>query len=272
MPKPLDLTQIAIRGSTQEHLEIEDIQDNIVILKDGSCSIVIATTAINFGLLSEEEQEATIYAYAALLNSLSFPIQIVVRSQKENISNYLKLIDQKMTQVASPKIRIELQKYKKFISETVKKNEVLEKNFYLVVPMSILELGATKALTSSIARRKQLPLEKNYILERAKTNLFPKKDHILKQLGRLGIKGRQLTTPELIQLFFEIYNPETKNQQVSIGRQPPPTQAKFAPVSQPPHQLQTEVEVTSPQPVKPQAKPASSLQDEIDHLVEKASL
>ncbi|MBM3205847.1 hypothetical protein FJZ41_03315, partial [Candidatus Shapirobacteria bacterium] len=66
MPDPAN---IAIRASTQDHLEIEDIKDDLVILKDGSCALVLSTTAINFGLLSEKEQEATIYAYAALLNS-----------------------------------------------------------------------------------------------------------------------------------------------------------------------------------------------------------
>ena len=80
-----DPAKIAIRASTQQHLDIEDIQDDLIILKDGSCCLVIAATAINFGLLSEREQDATIYAYAGLLNSLTFSIQIVIRSQRKDI-------------------------------------------------------------------------------------------------------------------------------------------------------------------------------------------
>ena len=80
-----------IVATTQDHLDIETIQDDLVILKTGICSIVIQASAINFGLLSEEEQDATIYAYAGLLNSLSFPIQIVIKSEKKDISAYLEL-------------------------------------------------------------------------------------------------------------------------------------------------------------------------------------
>ena len=68
----MDPIKIPIRASTQEHLDIEDIRDDLIVLKDGSCVLVIATTAINFGLLSEKEQDATIFAYAALINSLTF--------------------------------------------------------------------------------------------------------------------------------------------------------------------------------------------------------
>ena len=87
-----DPTKIAIRASTQDHLEIEDIQEGIIILKSGSSCLIIGTTAINFGLLSEKEQEATIYAYAALLNSLTFPIQIFIRSTRKDITSYLVLL------------------------------------------------------------------------------------------------------------------------------------------------------------------------------------
>ena len=83
MPDPLS---IPIRASTQDHLDIEDIADDGIILKNGSAAIVLTVTALNFGLLSEKEQDAMIYAYAALLNSLTFSIQIIVRSRSTDIS------------------------------------------------------------------------------------------------------------------------------------------------------------------------------------------
>ena len=89
----IDTTKIASRASTQSHLDIEDIKDNLVILKDGGSTLVLSVTAINFGLLSEREQDATIYAYAALLNSLAYPIQILIRSARKDISGYLKLLE-----------------------------------------------------------------------------------------------------------------------------------------------------------------------------------
>ncbi len=114
-----DPAKIAIRASTQEHLEIEDIKDGIVILKDGSCCLVLATTAINFGLLSEKEQEATIYAYAGLLNSLNFTVQIVVRSARKDISAYLSLLEERQNKETRKLIRDQIIKYRQFIQETV---------------------------------------------------------------------------------------------------------------------------------------------------------
>lgn len=210
----MDSNQIAIRGSTQEHLDIEDIKDNLVILKDGSCCLVIATTAINFDLLSEREQEATIYAYAGLLNSLTFAIQIVIRSQKKDISSYLHLLEEAEKKEPKKEIKAQIQKYRQFVKETVLKNEVLDKKAYIVIPMSALELGIAKSLTASFKSRKRLPFEKSYILEKAKLSLHPKRDHILRLLARLGLKGYQLGTRELIQLFFTIYNPESTGQQI----------------------------------------------------------
>jgi len=188
----IDTTRIAIRASTQDHLEIEDIKEGIVILKDGSTCLVLSITSINFDLLSEKEQEATIYAYAALLNSLTFPIQVIVRSQQKDVSAYLNLI-----------------------KDTVQRNNVLDKKFFLVIPMSAIEIGAAKAMAANFSpKKRKLPFAKNYILERAKINLYPKRDHLIRLLGRLSIKGKQLETEELIKLYFDIYNPESTGQQM----------------------------------------------------------
>lgn len=259
----LDPNKIPIRASTQEHLDIEDIRDDLVILKDGSCVLVLTTTAINYGLLSEKEQEATIYAYAALLNSLTFPIQIVMRSQKKDVSGYVKLLDQAEAKETKKEVKEQIQKYKKFVKDTVAKNEVLDKEFYLAIPMSALELGAPQALASVFRRKRGLPFPKDYILEKAKINLYPKRDHLLRQLNRLGLKGRQLTTQELIQLFFEIYNLEAGRPQVvqTAEFQTPIVQ----PVKSPPPEIKS-VEVSQPE----EPKPEESLQDEIDDLVKKS--
>ncbi len=205
-----------IKGSTQDHLPIEDIRDDLVILKDGSCCLVLEASAINFSLLSEKEQEAMIFAYAALLNSLSFPIQILVRSQRKNISAYLRLLDSQEKNLDQPLLKQQLAKYKEFVQETIKKNEVLDKKFYVVIPFSVLELGTIKSAVSLIKKSQSLPFPKDYILERAKTNLVPKKDHLMKQFSRLGIKTRSLTTKELINLFFTIYNPGQKTDLAEI--------------------------------------------------------
>lgn len=216
MPDPL---KIPIRASTQEHLEIEDIKDNIIILKDGSCCLILATTAINFGLLSEKEQDALIYAYAALLNSLTFPIEIVIRSKRKDVTSYLKLLEGEISKQTNKLLQEQMKKYQKFVEDTVKKNNVLDKSFYVIIPFSTLELGATKALGAIVKRQKGFLYPKDYILERAKMNLYPKRDHLVRQFNRLGLKTKELTTQEAIQLFYDIYNPESGFQKLAAGQE-----------------------------------------------------
>ncbi len=148
-----DPLKIPIRASTQEHLEIEDVQEDIVILKDGSCCLVLSTTAINFGLLSEKEQDATIYAYAGLLNALTFSIQIVIHSKRKNISAYLGLIDQEITKQTNPLLSEQMRQYRKFVEETVRKNNVLDKDFFIIIPFTAVELGARQAVAQSFKRK-----------------------------------------------------------------------------------------------------------------------
>ena len=200
---------IGQKPSTQDHLDIEDIRDNLVLLKDGSCCLILNTTAVNFSLLSEGEQDAIIYAYAGLLNSLTYPIQIIVRSQKKDINSYLHLLESQKQKMTNPLLKGQLEKYQQFIQKTVSENQVLDKKFYLSIPFSSLELGVKSTLSSTFKKSQSLPFKKDYIIQRATTKLIPKRDHLIGQLTRLGLKSRQLKTPELIKLLHRYYNPDS---------------------------------------------------------------
>ena len=209
-----------IKASTQAHLDIEDIQDDLVILKDGSCCLVLKATAINFDLFSETEQEAIIHAYAALLNSLNFPIQIIINTQKKNITAYLRLLKAQENKIKNKLLKRQMKKYRQFIKKTVQKAQVLEKKFYIIIPFSSLELGISKSLTKTFFKgKKELPFPKEYILERAKVSLYPKRDHLIKQFNRLGLQPRQLTSQELLELFYNIYNPELIGEKLSTQKE-----------------------------------------------------
>lgn len=199
---------IPIRASTQEFSEIEDIDRDIVLFADGSCALVVAATAVNFGLLSEKEQEAIIYAYAGLLNSLSFPIQIVIQTQHKDISSYLKLLEEQENKQKNPKMVKSIHSYRTFVAATVKEKDVLDKKFYIVIPFSSLELGSAPSVLFG-SKKRGLPYEKSYILDRALTILVPKRDHVLRLLARVGLHANQLTTEQLIKLFFDAYNADT---------------------------------------------------------------
>lgn len=198
---------VPIRAATQDFLEIEDIKNNLVLMPNGSCVLIIETTAVNFGLLSEKEQEALIFAYAGLLNSLSFPIQIYLRSKHKDISGYLKQLEIAQEKQTNPVLKERIKNYREFVATTVKEKNVLDKKFYIVVPFSNLELGVTNV--RGLVGKKTLPYPKDYILNRAQTVLYPKRDHLLRQLNRLGLKSMQLSTQKLIDLFHDIYNQES---------------------------------------------------------------
>jgi len=218
---PSDPLKNAIRGSTQEHLPIEDVIDGIVILKDGSCSLVMQLSSVNFDLLSEREQSALVFAYGGILNSLNFTIQIVIRSETKDVSSYVKRLSEVETSEKNELLKERMASYKRFIEETVKKNDVLSKSFYLVVPFSLLELGmagANSAMSGIIPKIKKnqdtkLPYSKGFIVEKAKAKLIPKRDHIMRLFARLGLEIKQLNTKEMIQLFYKIYNEQSSENQ-----------------------------------------------------------
>lgn len=206
----LSIPDTAITSSSQAHLPIADIVDDVLLYKDGGAALVLESTSLNFGLLSEREQEAVIAAYAALLNSLSFSVQIVIRTQRKDISNYLKFVDVAAQRISNPKLAYLMQGYRKFITESIKKKNVLGKKFYIIIPFSPLELGVSKSIKTSIGtvkRSTSLPFPKSYVVKKAKVVLFPRRDHLIRQAGRLGLKLRQLNRTSLIQLFFDVYNP-----------------------------------------------------------------
>ena len=203
----LNLPDLPLISTTQTELPIAEITDDLVLFKDGGAAIVMESTSLNFGLLSDKEQQSVVYAYAALLNSLSFSIQILVRSQRKDISNYLTYLAEAASKITNPKLTIVMNSYRTYISEIVKKKNVLGKRFFIIIPFSPLELGISKSF-ATVTSRGPLPFPKSYVLKKAQITLYPKRDHLIRQAGRLSIKLTQLTKDQLVELFYDYYNPK----------------------------------------------------------------
>ncbi len=204
-------------ASTQDHLDILDIRDNVIILKNSTASSVLQTNAVNFDLLSESEQDALIFAYASLLNSLTFPIQIVIRSKRMDISSYIEKLDAAREAQTNTRLQKQIVRYAEFVKDLIAKNNVLDKRFYIVVPYSELRVGSLNP-GQFLFGKKRIDFDHLALLEKAKTALAPKEEQLIKQLSRLGIKAKVLSTQELIELFYDIYNPTTSaEQKVSIS-------------------------------------------------------
>lgn len=207
-----------VNASTQQHLDIYDIKNDNLILKTGGAAIVIQTTAVNFDLLSEREQDSMIAAYAGLLNSLSFPIQIVIRSKRMDVSNYLEMLTRAEEGQANEKLRGQVIGYRKFIEELITTNDVLDKKFYVVIPYGIVSSATGSGpfdwlLNLFGVTTKRVFVDTEYILKKSQSQLLPKRDHIIKEFSKMGIKARQLNTEELVSLFYDIYNPTSSREQ-----------------------------------------------------------
>ncbi|MBI2315440.1 hypothetical protein HYU93_05310 [Candidatus Daviesbacteria bacterium] len=181
-------------STTQEHLSIIEVVDDILVLKNGGAALVLQVSAVNFGLLSDREQIAIISSFAQMLNSLSFTIQIALMSQRLNISSYLELLDKAQKAQANPLLSQMITEYKQFVQSTIKENEVLDKQFFVVIPLFSIELGLTAS--------------KQALEQKIKTTLLPRRDQVIRQLARVGLKSTQLTKQELIEVFYNIYNGE----------------------------------------------------------------
>lgn len=204
---PIQKPTSPVKATTQWFIEIEEIKDDVLLMKDFSAAMVVEIGAVNFWLLSQEEQTAMIYAYANLLNSLSFPVQILILSKKMDISSYLEYLDGKVVQQKNDLIKTRLVSYRDFIKTVVKKNSVLEKRFFFVIPFSPLELGMSGVNTQS--------LNKEYVISRAKTSLYPKRDHLIRLLSKIGLRVTILQKQELTELFYNLYNPSSTGRKLA---------------------------------------------------------
>lgn len=178
------------KTSTQSFTEIKNIKEDMVIFESGHACLVIELNAVNFSLLSPAEQDAKIFAYASFLNSLSFPVQIVIRSKKLDISSYLRLLEQEAQKSQNEEASNKIKKYRDFVANLVKVNTILDKKFYMVIYYSYLE---------KLSKLGDFD-------EAAKAALHSKASSLSSQLARLNLRTKILQKEDLVKLFYDLYN------------------------------------------------------------------
>lgn len=191
-----------IHSSTQKFTEIVDIGDSVVVLEGGYACLIIEVTGSNFALLSQKEQETKIVSYASLLNSLTFPIQILIRNKRVDITSYLKELEEQERSTKNDLLASHIKLYRSFVHEMIRVNVVLSKQFYLVISYSSLEGGvggAAKSVQKSPSSGKDFTTTAGKALETKAQALLP-------QIQKLAVSAKVLQKEELIKLFYEIYN------------------------------------------------------------------
>lgn len=196
--------------ATQRYLDIAEIRDDMVILKDGTVRAVLLVASINFALKSSDEQEAIIQAYMSFLNGLEYPVQIVIQSRKMNIDAYMARLAEQQKKTTNDLLRAQIIDYRSFVNELVELGQIMQKRFYVVLPYDPVtnkQKNFFTRLGEALSPTAAAKLNQKQIAER-KEQLSRRADMIAGELGSMGLTSVRLDTQALIQLYYEVYNPD----------------------------------------------------------------
>lgn len=203
-------------NSSQNALLISELRDNMVIMGDGSFRAVITCKSINFDLMSSREREGIEYAYQSFLNSLTFPMQIMVRSQRVDIAPYLDRLDKMRRAQDNMLLGVLMDNYVDFIDQLAQEANIMDKSFFVVVPYypsGDLDsaVASSKNLFSNLFKpQQQVHVKINQeAYEKGKDELQNRINTVLSGLFQMGVRSVQLNTKELGELYYNFYNPDT---------------------------------------------------------------
>jgi type IV secretory pathway VirB4 component len=204
------------QNTTQNSLLISEIRDGMVIMNDGSFRAVVACQSINFDLMSSREREGVEYSYQNFLNALYFPVQIFIRSQRVDIGPYIdRLVTIRRAQ-DNMLLNVLMDDYIEFIDILSQEANIMDKSFYIVVPFfpagdlnNVIEQG--KGFFGKIVQKPQVAATKidAAAYAKAKDEIKNRVDSVTSGLFQIGVKSVQLTTKELGELYYNVYNPDT---------------------------------------------------------------
>jgi len=206
-------------SSSQSLISLQQIKKGVVILKSGSLRSVLEVSGINFDLKSEEEQSSVLMSWRNLINNLDFPLQVVAHSRRVNIESYLNFLQERISQETNNLLKFQGEDYYTFIKGLVTGNNIMKKKFYVIVPYDPIMLKTKTALSQIAEAYKTLlnlrhqafsatiPLSDESFNQHYQ-QLIIRQNNIITNLTRMGLQTKPLTTKELIELFFNSYNPE----------------------------------------------------------------
>ncbi len=209
-------------GTTQRHLPFSQIRENVIIMKDGSARVVLKCTTINFLLKSTEEQDSIIISFQRFLNSLDFPVQIMVRSSKLDINGYLDRLQMMAVKQQNSLLQNQTYEYIEYLRKLVEVAQIMKKEFYVVVPYDTIEgksvrdtdfLGPIKSFWRSINGAIDVNGLRSQIRNFAnmKKGVFQRVNSVKTALEAIGIRWTPLEKAELIKFLTEYYNPSLDN-------------------------------------------------------------
>jgi len=203
--------------STQKFLKIKGIRDGILEHENGSFKSVIMASSVNFALMSGDEQKAMLFGYQEFLNSLEFPIQIVIQSRILNITTYLEKLSAAERMQENELLKIQISEYREYIKSLVELANITTNQYYVVISYAG---GPSKGKSSPVDRVKQFinPAREAKVevesYDKAKQELNLRVNRVVQGLRSMGIRAAALNTQEVVELFYSIYNPELAGNEV----------------------------------------------------------
>lgn len=196
-------------ASTQKYVDVEEVRDGVMVLRNGSVRAILYATSINFDLKSSDEQDAIIMQYQNFLNSLDFPLQIIVHSRRFQIGPYLKKLHQQEKAQENDLLRFQISEYENFVQNLTEISNIMAKSFYIVVPFAPSEtenVGFIEKL-GGIFQPAKTSLTHGKAFETYKNQLFQRAEQVSAALSGTGVRTTLLNTEEVVELLYNTYNP-----------------------------------------------------------------
>ena len=199
--------------STQRYLQFAEVHDDVLVLKNGGIRAALEVSSINFNLKSEEEQQSIIQGYQRFLNALNFPIQILVRSRKLDIDRYLEDLRVRQRKHTNDLLRVQMESYIEYIEKLVEYSDIMEKRFFVVVPMTPSRSDKKGMFSSFLNYIKPADTVMDIMIrkrefKRLKQELANRIETVKTGLENCGLNVTQLDTQKIIELFYQAYNPD----------------------------------------------------------------
>ncbi len=196
--------------ATQEFIEIKEVRDGIVVLKDGGLRAIVLANSVNLSLKSEDEQKATILQFQNFLNTLDFSVQISVQSRRLDIRPYLLLLEDRIKVQTEPLMKLQTKEYIEFIKNFTDSVAIMTKTFFLVIPYTHTILKSDTGMFGKLFSKKNKDQERaaqQVDFEEKRSQLEERVSVIQQGLGRCGINSAQLGTEEVVEVFYKVFNP-----------------------------------------------------------------
>jgi len=211
MPTKNKLASGKISTSTQKYLDIAEVRDNVIVMKDGTMRSIILVSSFNFALKSEDEQNAIVSAYVSFLNNLEYPLQIVIQSREFKIDSYLEMLEKKQREQTNELLRVQTAEYLSYIKELISLGKIMNKRFYAVVtynPLSNKQKSFFSRLLETLKPATLIRLKEEKFARRREA-LVARTEEIAGGLLSIGLQTAILDTQSIIELMYNTYNPDT---------------------------------------------------------------